>query len=1061
LIINLGIKYSVQSPVSQYQISGQLAAYTATDLGNSMTTAARQAIKSWSSTLRLPKSTFPARPSPEDTARYIQACADDLYSWQRQERPTTDTFTLHDGPPYANGNLHIGHALNKILKDIVCRTQLARGKRVSYVPGWDCHGLPIELKALEHHGWQKGGDHDPIAVRAAARNFADVAVEQQMKGFKSWGIMGDWKGHWKTMNKGFELQQLSIFKELVRNGLIYRRHKPVYWSPSSGTALAEAELEYRDNHISTAALIKFPLVRHPFAQDGEPVSAVIWTTTPWTIPANQAIAIRKDLDYVIVRSAAHGKLLVAKSRLEFVSKLIDEDLQDVQTAASGREILDAQGNYRSPFNIPDSPRPLFHADFVKPDTGTGLVHCAPGHGMDDYHALWPLIQANKIDILAPVDARGCFTTDALPSDHSLLTGKNVLTDGNKAILNLLKEQHSLMVSYDHMHSTPYDWRTKEPVIVRATAQWFADVSSVREEALACLDDVRFFPFGGKARLTSFLKNRSEWCISRQRAWGVPIPVLYRADNATAVLIPESIDHIIGVIEKRGVDAWWSDACDESAWILPQLLGNAKVEDFRRGTDTMDVWFDSGTSWSQLPGGIPSNGKPVADVYLEGTDQHRGWFQSSILTRIAYQRSTQNGLAPTAPFRSLLTHGFTLDDKGKKMSKSEGNVITPDAIIQGSTASTSTPRKGQKQGKAGHPTGSLGPDVLRLWVASSDYTKDVIVSDTVIKNVHAALHKYRVTFKLLLGALQGFEPKQLVPYPELSQMDQIALFQLSRVKLAVMTAYGEHEFYRAVSAINRWISIDLSGLYVEAIKDSLYCDHIGSQKRRAIQTTLYHIWTDLQAMLAPFTPLLVEESWAHAPEGIKAIDVHPLRTPWTRTPELWNNARIEAILPTLLATNTAVKVAQERARAAKLMGSSLDSFVTLLAPDNASCKQTLVAWQGSAMEQMLVVSQLRTGLDGKTRISELESDVSGHGDISTWKYSEPIELPDGSKGWAVVQKPESSKCDRCWRYRANGQAYEDDLQSSWLGKTTSQETSQADHQNQLCVRCDELIKKLGK
>jgi isoleucyl-tRNA synthetase len=1035
--------------------------YTATRLDNSMTTVARQAIKSWSSTLRLPKSSFPARPSPEDMARYLQRCADDLYSWQRRERSATDTFTLHDGPPYANGNLHIGHALNKILKDIVCRTQLAQGKRVSYVPGWDCHGLPIELKALERHGWQKGGDHDPIAVRTAARDFADVAVKEQMKGFRSWAVMGDWEGHWKTMDKDFELRQLSVFKELARKSLIYRRHKPVYWSPSSKTALAEAELEYRDDHVSTAALVKFPLVRHPFTRDDELVSAVIWTTTPWTIPANQAIAVRKDLEYVVVRSTAHGKLLLAKSRLEFVSKLINEDLQDLQLNVSGYELLDSQAKYRSLFNIGDSPRPLFHADFVKSDTGTGLVHCAPGHGMDDYHALWPLIQANKIAILAPVDARGCFTSDAVPSDKYLLTGKNVLTDGNRAVLSFLKEQQSLMVSYNHVHSSPYDWRTKEPVIVRATAQWFADVSSIREETVACLDDVNFFPAGGKARLTSFLKNRSEWCISRQRAWGVPIPALYSVDSEAAVLSPESIDHVIGVIEERGVDAWWSDAADESAWISPQLLRNAKAKDFRRGTDTMDVWFDSGTSWSQLPGGIPSNGKPVADVYLEGTDQHRGWFQSSILTKIAHQQSTQNGISPTAPFRCLITHGFTLDEKGRKMSKSEGNVIAPDAIIQGPTAPASSAKKDQRRGKAGSSTGSLGPDALRLWVASSDYSKDVVVSDTVIKNVHAALHKYRVTFKLLLGALEGCNPTELVPYPELSQMDQIALHQLSQLKQPVMTAYREHEFYRSVSAISRWISSDLSGLYVEAVKDSLYCDNVGTQRRRAIQTTLYHIWTELQAMLAPFTPLLVEESWAHAPDSIKAVDVHPLRRAWTHTPGLWDNAEIEAILPTLLATNTAVKLAQERARSSKLMGSSLESFVTLLAPDSASGEKTLEAWQGSAMQQMLVVSDLRTAIGGKERVSELEKNVSTHGEIATWAYSELIELPDGSRGWAVVQKPESSKCERCWQYRANGQAYEDDLESSWLGKTEPQAASKVNHQGQLCVRCKEVVEELER
>lgn len=1026
-----------------------------------MTTAAKQAVKSWSSTLRLPKSSLPARPSREDTARYLQRCTDNLYSWQHRERAATDAFTLHDGPPYANGNLHIGHALNKILKDIVCRIQLALGKRVSYVPGWDCHGLPIELKALEHHGWKKGGNHDPVAVRKAARKFADMAIKEQMKGFKSWGVMGDWEGHWKTMDKTFELRQLSVFKELARKGLIYRSHKPVYWSPSSGTALAEAELEYKDDHVSTAALVKFPLVHHPFNQDGQLVSAVIWTTTPWTIPANQAIAVHKDLEYVVVRSTTQGNLLLAKSRLEHVSTLIQEDLQDMQMTISGSQLLDAQTKYRSLFNIHDSDRPLFHADFVKSDAGTGLVHCAPGHGMDDYNALWPLIQGNEVAVLAPVDAKGCFTADAVPNAGSLLEGRNVLTDGNRAVLDLLQEQESLIVSYAYVHTSPYDWRTKEPVILRATAQWFADVSSIRKEAIAALENVKFFPAGGKVRLTSFVENRSEWCISRQRAWGVPIPALYLVDNEEAVLTMESIDHITRVIGERGVDAWWSDAASDPAWIPPQLLQKAKAEDFRRGTDTMDVWFDSGTSWSQLPGGIPSNGQPVANVYLEGTDQHRGWFQSSIMTRIAYQQSMQNDIAPTAPFRSLITHGFTLDEKGKKMSKSEGNVTAPEEIIRGPTTAAPSSKKHEKRGKAGSSTASLGPDALRLWVASSDFTKDVIVSETIVKNVHVALHKYRVTFKLLLGALDGFDPREPVSYPELNQMDQIALHQLFLVKQTVMTAYEEHEFYRAVSAIKRWISTDLSGLYIEAIKDSLYCDEVQSSTRRSTQTTLYHVWNGLQAMLAPVTPLLVEESWEHAPESIKAVDVHPLRRPWTGPSQEWNNSEIETLLPIVLATNTAVKAAQERVRTAKLMGSSLESYVTLLAPDNASGERALRAWQGSAMQQMLVTSDLRTGLIEDESPSDLENDPLASGDNSRWICRQPIELPDGSKGWAVVQKPESSKCERCWRYRADGQAYQDDLKAHGLENDSAQAAAQLEKKEQLCVRCERIVKESQK
>jgi isoleucyl-tRNA synthetase len=834
----------------------------------------------------------------------------------------------------------------------------------------------------------------------------------------------------------------------------------VYWSPSSQTALAEAELEYRDDHVSTAALVKFPLVHHPFSLKNEVVSAVIWTTTPWTIPANQAIALRRDLEYIVVRSAVHGYLLLAKSRQEFVGQLIDEDLQEVQFSVTGSALLDDHPKYRSLFNIHDSDRPLVHADFVKSDAGTGLVHCAPGHGMEDYQALWPLIQTKEIAVLAPVDAKGCFTADAIPNDQLLLRGLDVLKDGNRAVLDLLSEQQSLIVSYNYVHSSPYDWRTKEPVIVRATAQWFADVSSIREDAVAALDGVKFYPEAGKVRLASFLGNRSEWCISRQRAWGVPIPALYKVDSGEAVLNIGSIDHILGVIAERGIDAWWSDAEQDPAWILPKLLQNGRAEDFRRGTDTMDVWFDSGTSWSQLSRGIPSNGQPLADVYLEGSDQHRGWFQSSILTRIAYQKSTQNDVAATAPFRSLITHGFTLDAKGKKMSKSEGNVIAPDEIIRGPASPTTPSKKDRRNGKAGSFLASLGPDALRLWVASSDFTTDVIVSHTVIRNVHAALHKYRVTFKLLLGALEGFDPKECVPYPQLSQMDKIALYQLSQVKQVTLTAYEEHEYHRAVGAINRWINTDFSGLYVEAIKDSLYCDDIRSPTRRAVQTTLYHVCTELQAMLAPFLPLLIEESWEHSPESIKAVDMHPLRKRWTLTPGEWNNGHIAAVLPILLATNAAVKAAQERARTDKRMGSSLESFVTLLVPDDAPGKQVFAAWQGPAMRQMLVVSDLQGEFGGDRHLAGLTEELSARGDQEMWVYSEVIELPGGSTAWAMVQKPESSKCARCWRYRADGHAYRDDLMASGVAES-KQVISESETGERLCLRCREVLSGLHK
>lgn len=987
--------------------------------------AAKQAVKSWTSSLRLPKSTFPARPRPEETAKYLARCCDDLYSWQKENQPANNTFTLHDGPPYANGSLHIGHALNKILKDVVCRVQLARGKRVNFVPGWDCHGLPIELKAIEHHGWTKGKDYKPDAVRDAARKFAQTAVQEQMKSFQSWGVMADWKNHWKTMDPGFELQQLAIFRALARKGLIYRKNKPVYWSPSSGSALAEAELEYRDDHVSTAAIIKFPLLKHPFA--AEEVSAIVWTTTPWTMPANQAIALNQDLEYDLVESQTHGYLLLAKSRIEYVEKLMKEKLPPRQTIL-GSDLI-GKLKYTSPLGKACKPRPIIHADFVKSDAGTGLVHSAPGHGMDDYQALLPLIRSGEVDVLAPVDNAGCFTAEALPEEPSL-QGQAVLGEGNQSVLELLKARNNLIVSHKYTHSMPYDWRTNEPVITRATAQWFADVSNVREAAIASLKDVTFYPASGRSRLTSFIENRSEWCISRQRAWGVPIPALYR--NGEAIMTDESIEHITGVLRDRGTDAWWSDSDDSPAWIPPSLLSDKS--NIRRGTDTMDVWLDSGTSWSQLRDTFST---ALADIYLEGTDQHRGWFQSSLLTRIAFQDTKAS--PAVAPFRLLCTHGFTLDEKGKKMSKSQGNVISPDEIIRGLQS-----KKGSSK-----PGTSLGPDALRLWVASSDYTRDVTVSAVGIQHVHAALHKYRTTFKLLLGALQDFDASKLVAYKKLGQLDQIVLWQLFELKQGVSSAFEEYQFHKGVAMINRWISADLSGFYVEAIKDSLYCDAQTSPCRSAIQTTLYHIWTELQAMLAPLSPLLVEESWSHAPESIKTE--HPLRKIWTSPPSEWAGG-VDSVWPTLSATNVAVKAAQETARTEKLMGSSLECFVTLVASDDEAGRELLASWQSSALRQMLVVSDVRCRVASQEELQAMKPEL--HQQSGGWTSTRAVEIPSGPMAWAIVSQPEPSKCERCWQFRADGTAFEDDNRAS--NASSEQAVVVENSESHLCVRCRHVV-----
>ncbi|MCJ1482970.1 isoleucine-tRNA ligase [Schaereria dolodes] len=975
---------------------------------------------SWSSTLKLPKSSFPARAVLGDQPRYLQQCTDDLYAWQDQNLNVSNgvTFILSDGPPYANGGLHVGHALNKILKDITCRFQLSQGKRIKFTPGWDCHGLPIELKALQQQ--RVSGDAgeirqlDAVAIRKSARQLATSTLAEQKKQFRSWGIMADWQNAWKTMDKQFELRQLEVFRGMVARGLIYRRFKPVYWSPSSHTALAEAELEYKEDHVSTAAYIKYPLNTLPSNLAAElefgssEISAVIWTTTPWTLPANRAMAIHSDLDYVVVESAVHGRLLLAASRLDDVAKLCNLHLTSYTSRAiHGSELIGATYQSGVLSNEGKGIRLIFHANWISGDSGSGIVHIAPGHGMDDYE----LCQRNGIEAFAPLDNEGCFTTAALPSDLTVLTGKEVLHHGNRAVLDHLSRFKVVLGFHEFKHRYPYDWRSKQPVVIRATEQWFANVGKVRELALRSLNDVKFIPEGGKERLQSFVKNRNEWCISRQRAWGVPIPALYHRESGRAVLDPHSVSHIISVIKDRGTDAWWTDDEMDSAWIPLALRDASGRTLYRRGKDTMDVWFDSGTSWTQIDqNGLKGPGQ-IADVYLEGTDQHRGWFQSSLLTYIAHQDQSTPDCTPSAPYKTLITHGFTLDHIGKKMSKSIGNVISPEEIMNG-TLLAPIKRKRVKDDTEHDklPTfDSMGPDALRLWVAGSDYTKDVIVGQPVLKSINNSLSKYRVTFKLLLGMLEDYDPSSLLPFTKVSRIDQIALLQLRKLNTNVRKHYQDFEFYKAVNAINKYINSDVSSFYIETIKDRIYADAARSKSRVQAQATLWHIFRHLQCMLAPVTPLLIEEVWDHTPQRIKDNSKHPMRDLWKYDyghSDKWENEKLQNDLPYLLAAGAAVKSAQEMARRDKKMGSSLQSFV-LLEIDQVDLH--------SARNTKDLFIRYRDELDSLFVVSEVDVQI---GPISRaqseWRYSAEFKV-NGHTVLAHVYAPQDDRCVRCWKY----------------------------------------------
>ncbi|KAI0809871.1 tRNA synthetases class I-domain-containing protein [Xylaria sp. FL0064] len=954
--------------------------------------------KSWSATLKLPKSTFPPRPLPASREQYIQRCADQFYEWQKQNRPGDDTFVLHDGPPYANGSLHVGHALNKILKDMVLRTKVQQGKRVDYVPGWDCHGLPIELKALENAKKMKP---TPLEIRKSARNLASNTVVKQMKSFRSFGVMGDWSQKWTTMDTAYEMRQLRLFQKMVKKGLIYLKFKPVYWSPSSQTALAEAELEYQDDHVSHAAWIRFPvtddwrsLPQFQTLQDKVKgnLYAVIWTTTPWTLPANQAIAVHNDMKYCVIRDGADA-LLVAESRLDTLTQVLakvdstrPESQQDtVYETFEGSQFQHLKYTNRLKGKAAPA-QPIIHADFVSADSGSGLVHMAPGHGFDDYE----VCNAHGLPVVAPIDDKGNFTKDAFPDAPELLErAPSVIEGGGWNVLDLLRPQGDVLLVERHQHKYPYDWRSKKPVVIRATEQWFADVASIKQEALDSLKCVHFVPETGKKRLESFVQGRSEWCISRQRAWGVPIPALYDETGA-AVVDEHVVEHIISVIKERGTHAWWSDAPDDPAWIPSSLKGT-----FRRGTDTMDVWFDSGSSWTMM--------SRRADVYLEGSDQHRGWFQSSLLTRIAAGTDTDAIFEKGAPFKQLITHGFTLDEDGKKMSKSLGNIIEPQQVMDGTLL---PPMKRKGKATKGQPTyDALGPDALRVWAASSDYTRDVVLSIPVLQSIHTALIKYRTIMKMLLGSMH--ESARIAP---LTVTDQVALIQLQDTMHEVGKAFDNHEFYKGSSVLNRWVNNDLSAFYLEALKDRLYCGDGGG--------VLEPIFNGFLRMLAPMTPLLVEEAWEHRPEWMKEDKslTHPLHQLYTDPlidlgrlaidPE-----ELRKDIPVLMAVHGAVKPALERARSAGHVGSSLQSTVEIHIPeiteqDNKTVLSVLEK-HADELANMFVVSTVY--INKRTHADSNESSVD-------FAFREEFEV-HGVKGYVEVRPPEHAKCPRCWRYVA--------------------------------------------
>uniref|UniRef100_A0A4W6C8B9 isoleucine--tRNA ligase n=1 Tax=Lates calcarifer TaxID=8187 RepID=A0A4W6C8B9_LATCA len=802
-------------------------------------------------TVLLPRTEFPMKLTGQkllDRELEIQKCGfADLYSWQR-ERKAKKEFCLHDGPPYANGDPHVGHALNKILKDICNRFEMLRGRQVHYIPGWDCHGLPIELKALGELGTS---GLSPLQIRQKAREFAEGAIARQKAAFQRWGVMADWDQCYYTFDGVYEAAQLKVFQEMHSKGLIYQDYKPIFWSPSSRTALAEAELEYNPEHVSRAIYATFPLVRLPpkiaSEKDLESVSVLVWTTQPWTIPANEAVCYMPNAQYSVVKRADNSQLTYRHAAVFSVSyQLQTEPCKCPVFYLQGSEL---EGGICKHPTIPDKEVPLLPANHVTMAKGTGMVHTAPAHGMDDYS----VASQFKLPVECMVDEDGKFNDLAGPELQSL----PVMREGTDKVISMLRDCGALVKEEPCVHSYPYDWRTKQPVVIRPSKQWFINTESLKDKAKEALQKVRVLPESAKGSLLVMLDRRTYWCISRQRSW-VHTLTFFKDISDTHTHTNVLLDVLLNS------DCWWELPIETllPPEVLKQVTG--PVTDYIRGEDVLDIWFDSGASWAA----VLEESDSRADAYVEGKDQIGGWFQSSLLTSIAVRNK--------APYKSLVVHGFAVSEKGEKMSKSLGNVVDPDTIINGGK-DPSMP--------------AYGADVLRWWVAESNIFSEVQIGPTALNSARDSISKLRNTLKFLLGNLHGFDPlTQAVDPKEMHYIDQYMLHQLREYSIKVTDAYSEFDAGRVIRVLQAFISRDLSSFYFSIIKDRLYCDPEDSLGRRSCQTVLEEVLDGVIRSIAPILPHLAEEVYLHAPGHDKGETL--FKSGWIKSSSVWRRPGLE-------------------------------------------------------------------------------------------------------------------------------------------------------------------------
>ena len=889
--------------------------------------------KDYKDTLLMMKTDFPMRGNLGVNELPIQQKWEENHIYEKalEQNKNNGAFYLHDGPPYANGSIHVGHALNKILKDFLIRYKTMSGFYTPYLPGWDTHGLPIET-ALTKNSKVNRKEMTVSAFRTLCEKYALEQVETQKKGFKRLGVLGEWDDPYLTLNHKYEAAQIRAFGVMASKGLIFKGLKPVYWSPSSETALAEAEIEYKDVK-SSSIYVAFQVVdgKNILSSDCE---LVIWTTTPWTIPANLAICAGPEIEYCVV--SVDGRfLVVAKELLENFVKVMEYEEYNIVKTVTGADLENI--TYKHPLFNRISP--VILGEHVTLESGTGLVHTAPGHGEDDF------VVGKKygLDILCPVDSRGYMTLEA--GEFAGL----FYEEANKAILKRLDEEEKLLKETIITHSYPHDWRTGKPIIFRATPQWFASINNFKADILKSIETVTWEPSWGQVRLSNMIKDRDDWCISRQRVWGVPIPVFY-AEDGTAILEEDIINHVASIFEEHGSNAWFEFDADE---LLPKGFTHPGSPNgrFIKETDIMDVWFDSGTS--HIAALKERYGVSQADVYLEGSDQYRGWFNSSLSTSVAV-----NGISP---YKTVISHGFTLDGEGRKMSKSLGNTIDPLAVCK-----------------------EFGADILRLWVASVDYQADIRISKDLIKQISDSYRKIRNTYRFLLGNLFDYNPEtDAIEYNKLNEVDKYILIRLNEVVETSINAYEHYDFATVYRTVLNFMSVELSSFYLDFTKDILYIEEKDSIERRRIQTVFYEALKTLTCLMTPIIPHTAEEVYSYMP-GNKKESVYLESMPKIKRYD--DEKEISSKYTEFMSLRDDVLKALENARNEKIIGKSLNAKV-LINPEP-------------------VVAKLLVSLNiDLARVFIVSSFVIDSGNQNGNSYP---------SGIIEIKPAEGVTCERCWQ-----------------------------------------------